>query len=69
MRFFGKSFFSPKIPDAEPTPEVAPVSVAPDPDDKAEKIAGRRRYAKARKAHGRLSTINTADAPLATALG
>ncbi len=48
-----------------PIPEPA---VAPVPDDRAIKVAKRRKFAQVRQRSGRLSTINT-EPTLSTALG
>lgn len=48
-------------PAPQPIPELAPVTVAPDPDDKAIKNTKKKKYASARRRYGRLSTVNTGD--------
>lgn len=62
MRLPGFGLFKPAKPAvtaAEKAPPIAPVVVAPDPDDKAAKLRARRRGAERSRISGRASTINT----------
>ncbi len=64
----GKSWFSPPKPrEPAPLPPIPEPAVMPDPDDKALKVAQRRKSAQRRQRSGRLSTMNTA--PGGTVLG
>lgn len=66
MRFPGKTLFGGPKPQ-EPLPVIPEPAVAPDPDDKAIKIAKRRKVAQRAQRSGRISTINTE--PQSTTLG
>lgn len=66
MRLPGKSPFGGAKPPA-PLPVIPEPAVAPDPDDKAIKIAKRRKVAQRAQRSGRLSTQNVE--PQSTTLG